>query len=59
MPNAQQIREERIQLLVNAFKKCPEFVDPIILKARQLFPFVREQTIKDYAATAWRILRAR
>ena len=57
MPNPQQIREQRIQELVDSFDSCPEFVDNIVRVAQAKFPLVREQTIHDYAATAFRILK--
>ena len=57
MPNPQQIREERIQELVDSFDKCPEFVDSIVRVARAKFPLVRDPTNSDYAAAAYRILK--
>lgn len=57
MPNPQQIREQRIQELVDSFDSCPEFVDSIIRVARAKFPLVRDQTIYDYGAAAYRILK--
>lgn len=55
-----QIREENIKTLVEAFKnKNVTKIDTIIEKASELFPYIKEATIRSYAGAAYKILKAK
>ncbi len=57
-PNSK--RQERIELLVRAFREIGDLdtIDPLLRRARWLFPFVRDATLRSYATAALRILNS-
>lgn len=60
MPTPTQIREQRINKLVETFKnRNISTIDDIYKTALNLFPTTRKETVKEYAETALRILQTK
>jgi len=58
MPNPSQIRNQRIDELVEAFQGIDiDKIDVILAFAFERFPAMRPQTVKSYAVAAFRILK--
>jgi uncharacterized protein YutD len=60
MPTSEQIRIDRINKLLKEFKnKNVKTIDTITQRASELYPYVKEYTIKSYALAVLKILKAR
>jgi uncharacterized protein YutD len=60
MPNPEQERIDRINKLLKEFKnKNVTKIDSIIQRASELYPYLKEYTIKSYAIAVLKILKAR
>jgi len=60
MPTSEQIRIDRINKLLKEFKnKNVKTIDAITQRASELYPYVKEYTIKSYALAVFKILKAR
>jgi len=60
MPSPEETRAERIEKLHREFKnKNVRFIDPIINRARELYPHLAENTAKSYAQAVYHMLKAR
>lgn len=60
MPKPEDTRTERIEKLLREFKnKNVRTIDSITQRASELYPYVKEYTIKSYALAVFKILKAR
>ena len=61
MPSPMQQREENIAKLVDAYKNGNHLprVETLRNTAQDMFPILTEETIRDYARTAHRVLKAK
>ena len=58
MPTPYQLRKQRIDQLIEAFKNHNDSsIDTITQKALELFPFITKEKAEDYAESAYRILK--
>lgn len=60
MPSPEQTRQQRIEELFTEFNsRNVTLIDPIIRRALEKYPFLKERTAREYAEAVQRMLQAK
>lgn len=60
MPDREQVRKERFEEIFKVVQeKQIRTFDSILCKVREMYPWLKEATIKEYAVSVMRVLEAK